>query len=361
MRFADMHCDTIMQIWFSHLRGEPLSLRDTAGTGAELMIDLEKLRKGGSLLQNFALFIDLKCPADFNGDDSEGTFVKQSDSQEYMDPWRQFTEMASIYHAEIAANADVVREARTWEDIEANRRDGRISAVLTIEEGGVLQGDLSRIPVLYEEGVRMMTLTWNYENELGFPNRPPQGFEEDFPRYFRFRPESGKGLTKIGKEAVLLMEETGILPDVSHLSDDGFYDVAKLTRGPFVASHSNARAITGCNRNLTDDMIRIIGEHGGVIGLNFCPSFVMEAQREEDCRCTIEQLAKHARHIMNVGGQEVIGLGTDFDGIGSRNLEIPDASALQDLALGFSRLGFTDDEIERICWRTVLRVYREVL
>lgn len=150
MMIADMHCDTIMKIWYSHLRnkngkGHPLFLRDTAGSGEELQIDLRKLRQGEYFLQNFALFIDLKTPAGFNGVDEGGEFLRRGEGgggdeePRYMDPWKQFTEMVAIYHAEVAANPDLIREARTWKDIETNRRDGRISAVLTVEEGGVLR------------------------------------------------------------------------------------------------------------------------------------------------------------------------------------------------------------------------------
>ena len=235
------------------------------------------------------------------------------------------------------------------------------SFTLTTEEGGIIGGDPAKLDTLYDAGVRMMTVTWNYDNELGHPNRLPAGVREDFRNFYRFVPESGRGLTSVGKEAVARMEELGIIPDVSHLSDDGFYDVADIVKGPFAASHSNARALCGCSRNLTDDMIRTVAEHGGVIGLNFCPSFVMEAEDESRCFTSCEALAAHARHIMNVGGREVIAFGTDFDGIPRRNLEIQNASMMQrpaDYMLGH---GFTMEEVEGMYYKNVLRLYREVL
>ena len=342
MYIADMHCDTIMQLWLARREGRTLGLRDTASDGENLQIDLLKLKAGGSLVQNFAIYVNLEM--------EDGT-----------SPWTQFTEMAEIYHSEIAANSDIVKEARNYDDIIRNRDAGLISSVMTVEEGGVLEGNIERLELLHNEGVRMMTLTWNFENELGYPNDIPEGIESDYSRYFKFVPKTDNGLKRKGFEAVEAMGDLGILVDVSHLSDAGFYDVANTLKGPFVASHSNARSLCGCNRNMTDDMIRTVGEHGGVIGLNFCPDFLTEAESEEACKSTIEGLALHARHMMNLAGKEAVGLGTDYDGIGRDDLAVPDASGMQSLAEGFERLGFTADEIERICYRNVLTIYREVL
>lgn len=362
MYIADMHCDTIMKIWFSHRGGKPLHLKDTEKSYEELMIDLSKLKIGGSLVQNFAIFIDLALPEGFNGENgTSGILSSVAETAGKLSPWTQFNEMAKIYHEEIAANSDIIREALSYEDIEANKNEGLISSVLTIEEGGVLEGDTDRLQTLYDEGVRMMTLTWNYENELAYPNTPPAESKQDFSQYFKFVSRTDNGLKNKGREAVEIMQELGIIVDVSHLSDAGFYDVAGIVKGPFVASHSNARAVCGCNRNLTDEMIRTVAGHGGVIGLNFCPVFVEEASREEDCRMTVDLLAKHARHMMNIGGVSVVGLGTDFDGIGKRSVEIANASMMPKLVKGLERCGFNYDEIEHICYRNVLDVYREVL
>lgn len=373
MHIIDLHCDTIREIWLSQLRGNRLSLRDTEGSGCPLHIDLKKLREGQYLLQNFALFTDLKMNAhEKEGKDQSGiSFWKipgagsgtQQDPRtcEYVDPWQQVTEMIRVFREEMTANADQISQVRTWEDIERNRQTGKISALLTTEEGGILQGQPERLDTLYKEGVRMMTLTWNYENELGHPNRLPAGVDSDYRNFFRFRPAVNDGLTSFGKEIVKRMQETGILVDVSHLSDGGFYDVAELVTGPFVASHSNARSLCGAGRNLTDDMIRIIGEHGGLIGLNFCPSFLDEQDTPEKCYASLEALSRHARHIMDVGGSEVIALGTDFDGIAPVGLEIENAGQIQKLASYLEEENFSLSEVEGICYRNALRVYRQVL
>ena len=371
MQAVDLHCDTILEIWNSELKGNRLSLRDTDVSGHPLHIDLKKLKEGGYLLQNFALFVDLHMPSE-NGKPGHNSISwktpgadahKKADAGSRVDPWLQVTEMIRVFREEMAANADLVRQVFTWNDIEENRKNGLISALLTTEEGGILQGKLDRLDTLHEAGVRMMTITWNYDNELGHPNQLPSrdSNKDNFDWFFTFRPSEGNGLTDFGKQAVARMEELHILPDVSHLSDAGFYDVADIVKGPFVASHSNARALCGCSRNLTDDMIRTIAAHGGVAGLNFCPSFVMEAHQENLCYTSCEALCRHARHLMDVGGRDVVALGTDFDGIAPKNLEIENASQVRKLADYMSCHGFSTEEIEGVFFRNALRVYREVL
>ena len=370
MYVCDLHCDTLLEIWLSELRNERLSLKDTGKAKEPLHIDLKKMQEGGYLLQNFAIYADLHMPAaslSAGGTNpalvmpGEALSAAKKEEEAYADPWFQTMEMIRVFKEEMAANADLIGQVFSFQDIEKNRKAGRMSAVLTTEEGGIIKGDLTKLDTLYDAGVRMMTVTWNYDNELGHPNRLPTGVREDFRNFYRFVPESGRGLTSVGKEAVARMEELGIIPDVSHLSDDGFYDVADIVKGPFAASHSNARALCGCSRNLTDDMIRTVAEHGGVIGLNFCPSFVMEAEDESRCFTSCEALAAHVRHIMNVGGREVIAFGTDFDGIPRRNLEIQNASMMQQPADYMLGHGFTMEEVEGLYYKNVLRLYREVL
>ena len=156
------------------------------------------------------------------------------------------------------------------------------------------------------------------------------------------------------------MEELGIIPDVSHLSDSGFYDVYAHTTKPFVASHSNARALCKHTRNLTDDMIRKIGERGGVIGLNYCPVFLDDKEVYGDNESTVRLMAEHARYITDRGGMDVLGLGSDFDGIEGK-LEMEDCSKLQLLYEALRHAGFTESETEKIFNGNVLRVYREIL
>lgn len=141
------------------------------------------------------------------------------------------------------------------------------------------------------------------------------------------------------------MNELGIAVDVSHLSDGGFWDVAKYSRGPIIATHSNARAKRCVSRNLSDDMIRAIADSGGIIGINFYSDFLSDASVSR-----ISDILDHCRHIIRVGGEAVLGIGTDFDGM-DIELEINGAADMPKLAQALVTGGFSELQAERICYR----------
>lgn len=331
MKIADMHCDTIAEILYSKKKGEAVKeLRSN-----DLHIDLEKMKKSDYLLQNFALFVNLG-------------------KREH--PFEWCMELADTYYEELAKNEDVIRPVFTYEDILKNQKDGKMSAVLTIEEGGVIQGNPAFLRNFYRLGVRMLTLTWNYTNELGWPNAlTPEG-EHSRPGV----PNTVNGLTPFGIEMLSEMESLGMVVDVSHLSDAGFYDVVKYAKKPFVASHSDARAVCPHIRNLTDDMIRKLAECGGVMGMNYCSEFLdPDYMTKERAVGTIDQIVQHILHIGNVGGYGCIGLGSDFDGIGPHR-DLKDASFMPLLEDALWKAGLGHEEIEGIFYKNVLNVYKEV-
>lgn len=316
MKYIDMHCDTITNLFRSN--GDLLE--------NDQHNDLKKMIKGQCMLQNFAIF----------------THIKQDNST--------FTRNAiDYYYSQLEKHKDIIRPVYTFKDILDNDADGYISSMLTLEEGSVIDGDLDNLKVYYDLGVRMITLTWNFENGIGFPNFIP-GVTEGDP-YYHY--DKQRGLTDFGIEYVKRMEELGMIVDVSHLSDAGFYDVLKYTTKPFVASHSNARKICSVARNLDDDMIYQLAKRGGVTGLNYCAPFIEDHNRDFT---TIENMVRHIRHIVNVGGIDCIGLGSDFDGIGNK-LEIVDASGVQMLYEALKPY-FSEDDIEKIFYKNVLRVYK---
>lgn len=340
MKIADMHCDTISEIWESRKQsvsqngGSPQQLSRN-----DLHIDIRKMKKAGYLLQNFALYVDLK---------------------KGLDPFEYVLELIDVFREEMGKNKNDIGVIKTYDEILANERQGKMSALMTIEEGGCCKGEIGNLERLYQLGARMMTLTWNYPNELASPNLFIKSAEkgstlkndEGFNLF-----DSSKGLTEKGFFFIQRMEELGMIIDVSHLSDAGFWDIVQHTKKPFVASHSNARALCGHCRNLTDDMIRAVAGRGGVIGLNFYGCFLNETN---DSHSRVARMAAHARHMLNVGGSGCLGLGSDFDGI-SGELEIQDCSQMQKLVDGLERAHFTGTEIENILWRNVMRVYREML
>lgn len=321
MKVVDMHCDTIGELWKAEKAGKPISLRSNS-----LHIDLEKMQKGDYLLQNFAMFV-------FLGREK--------------DPLVNVLEMIDVYNRAMAENSDLIAPVLRFEDIEKNRAAGKLSGMLTIEEGAVLKGNPYVVRSLYRLGVRMLTLTWNFENEIGYPNTIVKAKDYDPSRHYGLKPE--------GIEIVREMNRVGMIVDVSHLGDDGFWDVVKYCEGPFVASHSNARAVCNHTRNMTDDMIRALADKGGVMGLNFCGDFL-----NPNGKSRVEDMVRHAKHIINVGGSDILGLGTDYDGIDG-DLELDHCDKMQLLAQEMDRQGFGIEQIEKIFHGNVLRLYREVL
>ncbi len=248
--------------------------------------------------------------------------------------------MLDCFYKQIEENKDI-KIAKNYSQMQKNREEGKISAFLTIEEGGVLRGKMSNLRNLYKLGVRLITLTWNYPNEIGFPNS-----KENY---------KDRGLTSFGINVIKEMNRLGMIIDVSHLSDRGFIDVAQNTTKPFIASHSNARSITNHSRNLTDGMIKTLSENGGVMGMNFCPSFL-----GEDRISRINYIISHIKHIKNVGGIDVIAIGTDYDGIGGK-LEIENISQIEKLEIALRKSGFNEEEIEKIFYKNAQRVIKDIL
>ena len=175
--------------------------------------------------------------------------------------------------------------------MEAALRDGKFGAVLTVEGGAVLAGQLERVKTIRDAGVRMLTLTWNGPNELGSGH------------------DSAMGLTACGREAVAELERCGILVDVSHLNDRGFEDLLSVAKKPFVASHSNARAVCGHRRNLPDAFIREIAARGGLIGLNYSRDFLSDSGRG-----SLDDLYRHVCRFLELDAGNCLALGSDFDG-----------------------------------------------
>ena len=232
MRLIDMHCDTF---WLM-MRTQGIGLQKN-----DLCIDIEKMKAAGSMAQFFASFIHM---SGFEG----GNAVEEA--------YQHALDMIAYGKAELAKCSDSIAIARNYDELIANRDSGKMSAILTVEEGGIINGKMEYLEELYRQGIRLITLTWNYENSIGFPNsREPELMN--------------RGLKPFGIEVVRRMNELGMLIDVSHLSDGGFWDVVRYSTKPFVASHSNARVLCSHPRNLTDEMIKALAEKGGVAGVNF--------------------------------------------------------------------------------------------
>ena len=314
----DLHCDTLMKVAKSGNLDE----------NEKSHVTLRGLQEGGVALQCFADFVPT------------GIFPK---------PIRKvavsmmFNKFYKNYQKMMAFHNDTLFPVLTKADLDKCGVDGRIGVLLTIEDGGVLGDKIGNVKKFYDKGVRLVTLTWNHENAIGYPNS--------------YEPEiMNKGLKPFGKEVVKEMERLGMVVDVSHVSDGVFWDVAEMATKPFLASHSNSRAICGHKRNMTDEMIKALADKGGVMGLNLGPEFVGAVEGVT----RLEDLVTQILHIRDVGGSGVLALGSDFDGIhGALDISGPQDWPLLEGAL--KEAGLSDDELDMMWYTNAERVIRAVL
>lgn len=316
--FIDLHCDTLLT-----LRLEGCGLDTAPGH-----IDLDKLCTGGALLQCLAVFIP-------DHEDAEQYHITET-------PWEFFWSQHALYEREMARFPDRIRPVRSMEELRRNREAGVPSVLLTVEDGACVEGSMDRLYDLYDAGVRLITLTWNYPNCFGFPNSPD-------PEKHR------KGLTAFGHEAVAEMNRLGIAVDVSHLSEGGFWDVARESKKPFLASHSCARALCDHSRNLTDEQLRALGDAGGICGVNFYSRFLKPGGEHTENA----DILRHMAHIADKAGLETVALGSDFDGFDC-TLEMKDYSGLAGLAEQIADR-FGADAADRICRDNALRFFTDTM
>ena len=308
MKLIDLHCDTITMLAHrnAHLREN------------DMHIDLMKLKKADQLAQCFAIFVHQK-------------WCEKSG----VSPYDYYKQNVEVFRREMRENADLIAAAFDSREILANDAKGLMSGILTIEAGEPLEGKPERVQEFKKDGVRMITLTWNFENEIGFPNT------------------MGGHLKPVGREIVDTMNQLGVLMDVSHLSDEGFWDCIELSGGktPVVASHSDARALCAHSRNLTDEMLRALGNTGGLVGINYCAGFLREGADDT----TMEDVLRHTLHLIDKAGVEHVAFGSDYDGIGS-NLEWGDASGTPRL-LEYLHQKISWEDLEKITHKNALRVF----
>lgn len=307
MKLIDLHCDTVL-----HLFREPaLNLRQNA-----LAVDLEKLNAAGCMAQVFALYIDRASVSE---------------------PAATAFAMLERLEEEVANNAGSIAFAHNGNDIRANTAAGKKSAMIALEEGAALEGEINNLRAFYDRGVRFVTLTWNYPNEIGFPHGAEHGH---------------KGLTPFGFELLGEMERIGVVPDVSHLSEGGFWDVAEACKKPFMATHSACRALKDHTRNLDDAQIRALADSGGVMGMCIVRKFLLNGEEDEG---RLDAMAAHIRHAENIGGIDVLAIGSDFDGSAS-NHELSRIDDLNKLEPLLRAAGYNDAKLEKIYWQNALRV-----
>lgn len=307
MKIFDGHCDTLLRCYL-----EGGGLRKRAGH-----LDLERLSSLGHCAQFFAIF---------------GSKTDTPGSLEQV-----FQRQVAIFQREMTANADLVVHCRTADEIEAAWSSGRQAAFLSVEGADLLSCDLQKLEEAYRLGVRAVNLVWNYENALS-------GSNAESPK---------KGLTEQGRAFVWRMQELGMLVDVSHLSDPGFWDVMELAQKPIFASHSNARAVCGHKRNLTDEQFTAIIRNRGVAGINMAAEFLSD---DPD----LNTVVAHIEHWLALGGEQNVSLGGDWDGIDRAPRGVMGIQNLEDLAERLLQLNYPEQRVNDIFYNNLMRVVREV-
>lgn len=273
--YADAHCDTLTRCFDLNE-----SLYKNSGH-----LDEERLIKSGCVLQVMAIWIEPKY--------ENGRAFKRCN--EVLDFWD-------------------------------NNKFKNIKTVLAVEGGSSIEGSIEKLYHIHKRGVKILTLTWNGQNEIG--NGALSGNEE--------------GLTKFGKKVLSEMEKLNMICDVSHLNDKGFYDVFENFSGKIMASHSNCRELCGWKRNLTDEQIKMIIENKGFIGLNFCSDFLHEDSS------TVTDIIRHCDRILELGGENTVGFGSDFDGVDKLPEGVTGVESMECIYNEFCKMGYKNNLIDKI-------------
>ena len=303
--YFDAHCDTIYRC-----------LR----TGAQLRendghLDLRRASAFGRFAQVFALYQDPEEVPQGSTMVREGQLLHQK------------------FLREMEQNRDVIVPCRTGAEVDRAVADGKMAAILSIEGAELIGCDPGQVETAAEWGVRLLNPVWNHANRLS-------GSNAELPE---------QGLTSYGRDFARRMEDCGIYPDVSHISDPGFWDLVRLARGPVVASHSNSRALCPHRRNLTDDMFRAIRDSGGVVGLNLYRPFVGPAG-------TMEELTAHVEHFLSLGGEKTLCLGGDLDGCEELAAGMEGIQDVPQLWQALADRGYPRQLLEDLFWNNLRRL-----
>ncbi|MBE5768584.1 MAG: hypothetical protein E7333_03225 [Clostridiales bacterium] len=300
MFIADTHSDTLYALGVHHAKP------------AECMINPDRLRQGSVSLQTFALFSGPKG----NKGDYEG--------------------IAAAEYQQVQRMLDA---GLVMVDDPAQAKAGDVSFMLSLEGCEVFEKGLSAIAEWREKGIRMAAPVWNNVNRLGTPAKV----------------DATTGLTDYGIQAVREMQRLGIAVDVSHLNEGGFWDLFRKGDKPPMASHSCCRSLRDHFRNLTDEQIRAMIQYGGYIGVNFYPHFL-----SDDGKADCVTIAQHIDHICQMGGGDIVGFGSDFDGIECTPDDLQHAGQMGNLLDALRRYGYNEESIAGIAGGNLLKYYQRL-
>ncbi|MDO9535137.1 MAG: dipeptidase [Bacillota bacterium] len=311
----DSHCDTVH--YFTGEMGE----YDFLNTNNLAQLDLPRMEAAGLKVQFFALYIEPEY--------KPAKALNRS------------IQLLDAFYRTVEPCYERLEVIHSYNDLLRVNNQGKIAAVLTVEGGEALEGEIAVLRMLFRLGIRVLGLTWNQRNEIA------DGVGER---------QTGGGLTRFGKKVIKEMNSLGMIIDLAHIAEKGFFDVLMLSNTPVIISHANARKICNHHRNITDQQLRALKENGGVVGLTLYPPFIHEKTPN------LEMLLNHFEHIAEVAGINHLGIGTDFDGMEGKTLEgIYDVSSLHLLVEGLRSRGFKESDLNKILFENFLRVIKEIM
>lgn len=357
---VDTHCDTPMSF------SDPDF--DIGKRNAEGCIDFPRMIEGGLHSEFFAVFIG-------QGPRNDSTYNKVHE---------EALKTFNAVHENVNRYPDVVKLALTADDAYRIRKDGKIAAYIGLENGYPVGKDISRVRQYYDLGARYITLSHSANNDICDSSSDPNGPEQN-------------GLSEFGGQVVREMNRLGMMVDVSHISDEAFYDVLKVTSAPVIASHSSCRALCGSHRNMTDDMLLALRDNGGVIQICILSNYLRtpepnptmteklaeirqkfgdynklpedskklmrvqyrEIRRKYEKLATVKDIVDHIDHVVQVIGIDYVGIGTDFDGGGGVE-GCRSVDEMKNITIELLRRGYTKPEIEKIWGGNFMRVFRKV-
>jgi membrane dipeptidase len=349
----DSHIDTVQRVLIDQVN---LAQRSPIGH-----VDIPRLKEGGVNAPFFALWVP--------------TYYKGAEAV------RRTLDLRDAMQGLFDSHPEMIALALSAADVERITKSGRIAAILTIEGGHQIADDLAVLRMYHRLGIRSMTLTH-------FRNNNWADSSTDQPAH--------NGLTPFGKEVVREMNRLGMIVDVSHVSDKTFFDVLEVSSKPVIASHSSCRALSDVPRNMTDDMIRALGQKGGVIGINFGEGFLnpkdadalksavasagyaepqftgkalddYAAEQEHKMMtakpafATLDDAVTHIDHAVKIAGVDHVGIGSDFDGISAPPKGLEDVSKIPALKAALRKKGYSEEDLKKIFGGNTLRVLREVV
>jgi membrane dipeptidase len=342
--FIDGHNDVLLEL---HLAGE--GAMPFLARGSEGHLDLERARQGGFAAGFFAVFVlpetEEERAATQIPDRKPPYALPLAGSIPTEYAIREAGTMIDLLD-ELARSGEV-RLARSAADVRAALDGGSLAAILHLEGAEPIEPDLRNLAELYERGLRSIGLVWSR----------PNAFAEGVPFRFPSTPDIGDGLTGAGRRLVAECNRLGILIDLAHLSERGFWDVAAASAAPLVASHSNAYALSANSRNLTDAQIDEIGRSGGIVGVTYHAGMLTEVGGL-DPDVPLARVVDHVDYVVGRVGIDHVGFGSDFDGA-TVPTELGDASGLQRVAEALRDRGYGSDDVAKLAHGNWLRVLDE--